>query len=73
MLFYQIYVEITAFFYQDLFGSVPVEVVDVETFGGKIDVNMTSKRQNGQSGVMHESRLTPCMYICKKSLTRLVL
>ena len=45
----------------------PLLYVNVETFGGnwrENDVNtsnMTSKRQNRQTDVMHESRLTPHM------------
>ena len=35
MLFYQIYTEITTFFDQEMFGSVPIQDVDIEMFDGK--------------------------------------
>ena len=36
MLFFQLYTEITIFFDEDMLGSVPIQDVDVKTFGGKL-------------------------------------
>ena len=61
VLFYQFYAEITTFFNQEMFGSVPIEDVDVETFGGN-DVNMTSEHEKWRQNVtdiMHEVVLHP--------------
>ena len=63
VLFYQFYAKVTIFFDEEKFGTAPLLYVDDKRLAEN-DIKtskMKSKRQNGHTDVMHESRLTPLM------------